>query len=103
MGTKLSPRDTELYQRVDEVLHYIWDPIGVAGMPTARDEYYSYLPTVFSLLTQANDNDEKIAEYLVYVVTDRMGLHETKEHALEIVDVLQDWKQTLNEKYAQNP
>jgi hypothetical protein len=103
MGTKLSPHDAELYQRVDEVLHYMWDPIGVAGMPMARDEYYSYLPTVFSLLRQDDDNDEKIAEYLGYVATDRMGLHETKEHALEIVPVLQDWKQTLNEKYAQIP
>jgi hypothetical protein len=103
MGTKLSPHDAELYQRVDEVLHYIWDPIGVAGMPMARDEYYPYLPTVFSLLTQDDNNDEKIAEYLIYVATDRMGLHETKEHVLEIVDVLQDWKQTLNEKYAQTP
>lgn len=103
MGTKLSPHDLELYQRVDEVLHYMWDPIGVAGMPTARDEYYDYLPTVFSLLTQTDDNDEKIAEYLVYVATDRMMLHATKERALEIVAILQDWKQALNEKYAQNP
>lgn len=103
MGTKLSPHDAELYQRVDEVLHYIWDPIGVAGTPTARDEYYGYLPTVFSLLKQGDNNDEKIAEYLIYVATDRMGLHETTEDALDIVDVLQDWKQTLSEKYAQTP
>jgi len=102
MGIRSSPHDAELYQRVDEVLHYIWDPIGVRDMPTARDEYYSYLPTVFSLLTRSDNNDEKIAEYLVYVATDRMGLRETKEHALEIVAILQDWKRTLKEKYAQN-
>ena len=69
----------------------------------ARDEYYSYLPAIFSPLTQGDNNDEKIAEYLIYVATDRMGLHETKEHAREIVDVSQDWRQTLHEKYAQTP
>ena len=50
MGQKLPPDQMELYRRVDEVLHYLWDPIGVAGAPEARDEYYSYLPHVFSLL-----------------------------------------------------
>jgi hypothetical protein len=40
MGRKLSPEQNELYKRVDEVLHYVWDSIGVAGEPHARDEYY---------------------------------------------------------------
>jgi hypothetical protein len=47
--------------------------------------------------------DEKMAEYLMYVATERMGLHETREHALEIVAILQDWKTTVEEKYAQDP
>jgi len=102
MGKKSSPRDVELYQRVDEILHYIWDPIGVSDMPTARDEYDSYLPTVFSLLTQDGNNSDKIAAYLVNVATDRMALHETREHALEIAAILQDWKTIIDEKYAQN-
>lgn len=50
----------------------------------ARDEYHGYLPRVFSLLTQNENGDEQIAEYLVYVATDRMGLNETIEHAREI-------------------
>ena len=44
MGYKSSREEIELYKRVDEVLHYLWDPIGVAEEPWARDEYYSYLP-----------------------------------------------------------
>jgi hypothetical protein len=44
---KLLPHQDELYRRTDEVLHYIWDPIGVAGVPEARDEYDSYLPHAF--------------------------------------------------------
>ena len=42
MGRGISSLDEELYRRVDEVLHYLWDPIGVAGIPEARDEYYGY-------------------------------------------------------------
>lgn len=99
MGTKLSPHDAELYQRVDEVLHYVWDPIGVAGEPMARDEYYAYLPTVFSLLKQSADSREKIAQYLDYVVTDRMGLPENRKATLDVVDILLDWKERLDEKY----
>jgi hypothetical protein len=31
--------DRDLYRMVDEILHYVWDPIGVAGEARARDEY----------------------------------------------------------------
>ncbi len=65
---KLSDRENELYQRVDEVLHYLWDPIGVSDVPGARDEYHSYVPQVFSLLKQRKENAKKdmnIAEILI--------------------------------------
>lgn len=41
MGHKLSQADMDLYRAVDEVLHFIWDPIGVRGFPEARDEYHA--------------------------------------------------------------
>ena len=50
MGKKLDPQQMELYRATDEVLHYIWDPIGVSDAPNARDEYSSYLPQVFKML-----------------------------------------------------
>lgn len=64
MGQKLEGREAELYKRCDEVLHYIWDPIGVSGEPGARDEYSSYLPKVFALVRD-NATAEEIAKYLV--------------------------------------
>jgi hypothetical protein len=99
MGQKLAQKDEELYKRVDEVLHYIWDPIGVSGMPMARDEYYSYLPQVFSLVKDGASAD-RIAIYLFKVVTERMELRETMENAHKIVKILQDWKEGIDEKYA---
>jgi len=99
MGTKLEPKDEELYRRVDEVLHYIWDPIGVSGAPQARDEYYSYLPGVFKLLKDKAATDI-IAQHLTDIVVNRMGLRGATEDVLEVVSVLQDWQETLDEKYS---
>ncbi|TDK66403.1 hypothetical protein [Sapientia aquatica] len=98
MGKNLSPKDSELYNRIDEVLHYIWDPIRVSGVPMARDEYHSYLPQVFSLVKEDASPDQ-IANYLIDVVTNKIGLSESMDHALEVVNVLQDWKRVLGEKY----
>jgi len=86
--------DTELYRRVDEVLHYLWDPIGVSGIPLARNEYQSYVPQVFALLNE-NADTERIAVYLNEVVTKRMGLRENADTTLHVVAVLQDWKAAL--------
>jgi hypothetical protein len=50
MGQKLADSELELYRSVDEVLCYVWDLIGVAYSPAARDEYHGYLPEVFAML-----------------------------------------------------
>ena len=93
MGQKLSPEQNELYKRVDEVLHYVWDPIGVAGEPHARDEYNSYLPKVFSLLLETEDGSF-IAEYLMDVESDAMGLTPAdRETAEEVTGILIKWKE----------
>jgi hypothetical protein len=73
MGTKLPPRELELYRAVDEILWRDWDPIGVAQFgKDARDEYYAYLPETYRLAL-AGDR-AGIAEYLHSVVSSRMGL-----------------------------
>jgi len=102
MGTKMSPLDKELWLRVDEVLYYLWDPIGVSSEPRARGEYESYVPQVFGLLN-ANADENRIAAYLVNIVTDTMGLPEDTEQALEAARILLEWKGTLSEKYTQLP
>ena len=73
MGQKLPESDMELYKRTDEVLHYIWDPIGVSGAAEARGEYYPYLPEVFGLL-KSGANSEKIAGLLISISQNQMGL-----------------------------
>ena len=97
MGKRLSPEQAELYRRVDEVLHYLWDPIGVSRIPQARDEYGAYFPHVFSLLMQHAPEAEIIA-FLVKTETETMGLSSSQgaeKHAAEVVSVLIDYRDLL--------
>ena len=99
MGRKLTPHEKELYQRIDEVMHYVWDPIGVSGVPQARDEYDGYLPQVFAMLLESKGR-EAISAYLTKIEEERMGLTPSKQKAEEVADVLLDWSATLKQKYA---
>jgi len=99
----LSPEDRELYQRTDEVLHYLWDPIHVSGIPQARDEYQSYLPQVFSLVTRCASSAE-IADCLTSIERDQMGLSitdQSKKRNVEVADILLDHKEWINERAEQ--
>ena len=100
MGTKLQPDQMELYRRVDEILTYLWDPIGLAGNPHTRDEYRSYLPQVFRLLQDSASEDD-MTDYLYMLETSDMGLGGTtssKENALRIAGLLLDAKKYFEEK-----
>ncbi|MBS3910005.1 MAG: hypothetical protein KGZ93_10365 [Actinobacteria bacterium] len=97
MGKKLIPKDSELYGRIDEVLHYIWDPIGISDEPWARDEYHTYLPEVFSLI-KSNSSIDKIVDYLVRIEHERMGLTPNREHAKIVAEILVAWQQRVSEE-----
>ena len=92
MAQKLSAQDLALYRAVDEVLHYVWDPIRVCGVPQARDEYQDYVPLVFGILRDGAD-ESTIAAYLASVTTEGMGLSSRPDHDREVARVLLDWKE----------
>jgi hypothetical protein len=87
----------ELYQRVDEALHYLWEPIRVAGSAYARDEYYSYVPRVFALL-RAGAEAREIADHLDHIVQERMGLPPNTERSLQVAELLLDWKRIIERR-----
>lgn len=102
MGEQLSPEQTELYRRVDEVLHYLWDPIGVYGIPEGRDDYNSYLPHVFSLLVH-HAPEREIIDFLVNTETQTMELPGTERAlglATEIVSILTNYRDVTHERAA---
>ncbi len=60
----------ELIQRIDEVLFYEWDPIGVSDEPWARAEYSSYAMTILKYVL--NEDLNQIANQLSKIETDSM-------------------------------
>ena len=81
-----------LHRRVDEVLYYQWDPIGISKSAWSREEYQSYLPMVFKLLL-LHDTATDIADYLNTISTQAMGLNSNIEHDSAIAEFLIELKE----------
>lgn len=94
MGQHLNSEQKALHRVVSEVLHYIWDPIGVAGSVGARDEYDGYADQVLSFLWHGAEASS-IAQYLVQVADERMGLADTETQANLAADKLVEWRYEL--------
>lgn len=91
----------EVSRRVGEILHYLWDPIGVARVPQARDEYDSYVPTVTSMLMRGAKQEE-IASFLTHTSTETMGLTDTsrgRAHDREIAELLVEHFSVVDAQY----
>ena len=90
-----------LWNVADEVLHYVWDPLRICGMPQARDEYHSYLLEVVKLLCGGADEAE-IAAFLQSVATEGMGLELRPDHHRKVARILLDWKEWIWAESAQS-
>lgn len=89
----------ELSRRVDEVLFYVWDPIGVADEPYARREYESYVAKVCQLVEQ-NDGIAPISSYLADIMRDWMGLSPNKKKCDDVARLLLKHKQAIKDGFA---
>jgi hypothetical protein len=54
MARNFECQQISLHQTVGEGLHYLWDPIGVAGASQARDEYAGYVDPSAARCTKAS-------------------------------------------------
>lgn len=72
------------YQKIDDILWYDWDPIGINDI-APRDEYQSYTPQIFNLL-KTGRNRETIAELLSKIETDNMGLVSNMGKCMKIAE-----------------
>lgn len=97
MNRKLSALEKDLFRACNEVLHYVWDPIGVAGHPQARDEYDSYVPGIVSLL-MSNAELSKIAKHLTQLTTNSMGLSAARDRDLKTAELLIEWCEVLRDR-----
>jgi hypothetical protein len=88
----MSSQDQELLRVISEVLHYVWDPIRVAGIPQARNEYDTYVGPVFTLL-QSGATEAQIAQHLEKISSERITLSAKSDEA---ASVLVDWREFLS-------
>jgi hypothetical protein len=58
-----------------------WDPIGVAGIPEAADEYDTYVGKIYVMLMDERASSEAIAAYLSDIAINHMGLSAHAETA----------------------
>jgi hypothetical protein len=96
MDERFSKADRELFYRIGEVLHYMWDPIGAAYEPSARDEYSSYVPRCFSILKSCGNDPKNISVYLSEVREKNMGMPEDKSKDLAVAELIIEWGKTYS-------
>ena len=94
MTDRLGPEEKALRRAVGEVLHYIWDPIGVAGSVNARDEYDGYIDHVCSLLWNGA-SAVLISEHLVQLADQSMGLSNTQARGDLAARKLLEWRDAV--------
>lgn len=75
--------------RIGEVLHYIWDPIGVADQPGARDEYDSYIPYVKGFAIA--DDRQGLINYLDRIAAHTIGIAVPNELNEKVADLILEW------------
>ena len=85
----------ELERRIDEVLFYVWDPIGVSDTAAARGEYSSYIMTILKYVL--DEDLKKIASQLAEIESNSMGLAINETKNLEIAELLVDFKYAVEE------
>ena len=89
----------DLRQRCEEVLYYVWDPIGVHLIPQTFHEYSSYVPEVLLLLKSGADA-AAIAIHLSAIEIEQMGLGPgrpdlSSRSADRAAQCLVDWREYL--------
>ena len=89
----------ELQRRVDEVLYYVWDPIGVSDEPCARAEYEGYILQVLRLVEE-NDDIQPISKHLANVVSTCMELCPDEKRCDHTAEILLIHKEAIEQGLA---
>jgi hypothetical protein len=89
----------ELHRRVDEVLFYVWDPIGVSPEPCARAEYENYVLEVLAKLEETS-NAVSISKHLAAIVRNNMGLPPDTHRCDAVAELLLEHKRAVEQGLA---
>ena len=90
-----SVKESPLYKHIDEILWNDWDPIGVNDTEAARDEYHSYIPSLYEKLIKGCDV-KGLSTYLDHIETVNIGLEGNHQKNIEIAEKLINIRNELN-------
>lgn len=76
-----------LHNRIDEILFYQWDPIGVSDSNWPRDEYKLYVNKVLDLAVN-NTTAQPLAEYLTYLSTEIIQSTVSNERTCKVAELI---------------
>jgi hypothetical protein len=81
-------RRAKSYQdTIRELLMREWDPIGVAGVPQAQDEYDSYISQIHAMLVR-REPKHKLVDFLWWTETVHMSLYGDRQRTEHVADLL---------------
>jgi hypothetical protein len=82
--SKFADRARNMQESIKKILLEHWDPIGINNIPEAKDEYDSYVPTVYKLLITTRNKTE-LFDYLWWVETEYIGVCGNRQKTENIV------------------
>jgi hypothetical protein len=77
------------FDAIRVVLMKDWDPIEIGDAPAAQDEYDGYIGPILGLL-RTGASVSKMAEHLLRIETEEMGLRGDRGRALPVAEKLRD-------------
>ena len=80
-------RASQIQAQIGAILLRDWDPIGIADVPEAHDEYNAYIGGVYRLLAEGA-SPQGVAEHLARIEGDRMGLPSSPAARLNVATKL---------------
>ena len=80
-------RAKSIQDAIREVLLREWDPIGVADVPQAQDEYDSYIHQIYAMLIR-REQKRKLVDFLWWAETENMGLYGDHKRTEHVADLL---------------
>ena len=86
-------RARHYHEEIRKVLLHEWDPIGVAEVPAAQDEYDSYIGQIYTMLSR-HDPRHLLIDHLWEIETVNMGPAGSRRRTEAVVDSLLRLRQT---------
>jgi len=73
--------------RIDDILFYKWDPIGISNANWPRDEYASYVTDVLHFAVNGTSH-QPLAEYLIQLSKEIIERADSKERAQNVAELI---------------